>query len=199
MVKCGRQEPISYLSLTPPGERMSIRLGPLHKALIYGLTIALMVTGLMWLVPHFLLASDGHFGQHPLEAWALRLHGAAAMGFLVALGSMLPVHVRRAWQIRRNMRTGITMLVAIVVLIVSSYALYYASSEDLRPWISTLHWALGLVLIPFLLLHDRFGRKAVWQRDTKKPAKPHRGTRVQAVPIQPAQGIPIQSVERPAP
>lgn len=140
---------------------MSIRLGALHKALVFGVTIALAVTGLLWLVPHYLLASKGDFGSstHPVEPWALRLHGAAAMGFLVALGSMLPVHVRRAWQIRRNVATGTAMLCAIVGLIATGYTLYYASSEELRPWISTIHWCVGLALLPFLVLHDRSGKK----------------------------------------
>ena len=82
--------------------RMSIRLGILHKTVVYAVTIALALTGVLWMVPHFFLASKGDFGSshHPIEPWAMRLHGAAAMGFLVALGSMLPVHVRRAWQVR---------------------------------------------------------------------------------------------------
>jgi hypothetical protein len=142
---------------------MSIRLGSLHKILVYGVTIALALTGVLWLVPHFFLASKGDFGasHHPLEPWALRLHGAAAMGFLVGLGSVLPVHARRAWQVRRNVRTGVSMLAAIVALIATGYALYYASSEELRPWISTIHWGIGLALVPALFLHNHQGRKAV--------------------------------------
>ncbi|MFO1206559.1 MAG: hypothetical protein U1E63_12655 [Burkholderiales bacterium] len=173
---------------------MSIRLGALHKAFVYGLAIALAATGLLWLVPHYMLASKASFGasRHPLEPWALRLHGAAAMGFLIALGSMLPVHVRRAWQIRRNTRTGIAMLVGILLLIVSSYLLYYGSDEELRPWISDVHWALGLVLLPFLFLHDRAGRR--------HPARHHRqvtDSRKSAEYRQekPVRRLPVESIE----
>jgi hypothetical protein len=159
---------------------MSIRLGALHKALVYGVTVTLAVTGLLWLVPHFFFASKGAWGaaRHPVEPWALRLHGAAAMAFLVALGSMLPVHVRRAWQVRRNVRTGVTMLGAIVALIATGYALYYASSEELRPWISAMHWGIGLALIPFMILHDRFGKNAAaMQRYRSTKASRHRAPR----------------------
>ena len=167
---------------------MSIRLGPLHKILAYALAIALFATGLMWLVPHYLMTSGDRFGRHPLEVWALRLHGAAAMGFLVALGSMLPVHVRRAWQIRRNVRTGIAMLLGILILIITSYALYYASSEELRPWISVVHWTLGLTLVPFLYLHDRLGRHATVRKpqrnvDSRAHAKQQRGGAMRPLPV----------------
>jgi cation transport ATPase len=140
---------------------MPIRLGRLQRSLIVGVTLALAATGVLWLVPHHLLAIQGEFGvaPHPLEPWALRLHGAAAMGFLVALGSLLPVHIRRAWQVRENIRTGATMLAVVAALIATAYGLYYASSEVLRPWLSTIHWSIGLCLVPALFLHERQGSK----------------------------------------
>ena len=173
---------------------MSIRLGARHKALIYGVTITLAVTGVSWLVPHFFLASKGDFraGHHPVEPWALRLHGAAAMGFLVGLGSVLPVHARRAWQVRRNVRTGVSMLAAIVALIATGYALYYASSEELRPWISTIHWCVGLALLPVLILHDRSGRNAS-VRQGPRSSKVNCPTRRRRTPV---TSLPVERARK---
>jgi cation transport ATPase len=156
---------------------MAIRLGTLHRRLLYAITIFLTATGVLWLVPHYLLAGRGGFGapRSPLEPWALRLHGAAAMGFLVGFGSMLPFHIRQAWQLRRNVRTGLAMLFFVGLLIVTAYALYYASSEDMRPWISFAHWTFGLVLLPWLVLHERIGRSTARTKVDLPATRRHTG------------------------
>jgi hypothetical protein len=165
---------------------MSIRLGKLQRSMVFSLTIALAGTGLLWLASHYLPSMQTEFGApHPTEPWALRLHGAAAMGFLVGLGSLLPVHVRRAWQAGRNVRTGAAMLAGIAALIVTGYALYYASSESLRPWISAIHWGIGLALVPALLLHEHEGGKT--RAAAKTAVSPDQRIRGQAVAERPSQ------------
>jgi len=124
-------------------------------------TVALLFSGALWLVFHYFLDAHGEFGEnrHPLEAWWLRLHGAAAMAFLVVLGTLLPIHIRRAWQLRRNYVTGIVVLSTVAALIVTGYGLYYASGENLRLWVSVAHWGIGLAGTPALILHMLLGKR----------------------------------------
>ena len=148
----------------------SIRLSPRHERWVLGVSLALLLSGVLWLVFHFFFAVPGDFGEsrHPLEAWWLRLHGAAAMASLVVLGTVLPVHVDRAWQQRRNYHTGIVLLCTAAALVVSGYALYYAGSETLRPWISIVHWVIGLAGLPAILLHVYVGKQAATRRHTAR-------------------------------
>ena len=54
----------------------------------------------------------------------LKLHGAAAMAGLIIYGSLLPIHIRHAWTIRRNIFLGISLVVVLMLLLtISGYLL----------------------------------------------------------------------------
>lgn len=144
---------------TPRGD--SIRLGPWHQWAVYGSTVVLVASGLVWLVLHYFLAQPGEFGDtfHPGEPWMLRLHGAGAMVGLIVYGSLLPVHIRRAWTIRRNIGLGISLGSLLIALTVSGYLLYYAGDEETRPVISVVHWVVGLAIPGILTWHVISGRR----------------------------------------
>jgi hypothetical protein len=150
----------------------SIRLGPWHQGAVYGATAALAVSGIIWLVLHYFLAVPGEYGPqiHPLEPWMLRLHGAAAMAGLIIYGSLLPVHVRRAWSIRRNIVLGIGLVAVMLLLTVTGYLLYYSGDENTRPLISAVHWILGLVVPALLVWHIVSGRMQT--RVSETPSEP---------------------------
>ena len=133
-----------------------------HERWVVASGVVLAASGALWLLGHYLLARPDEFGAivHPFEGWALKFHGAASMVFLVVLGSVLPVHARRAWHAKRNRRTGATVLSVAAFLLVTGYGLYYSGSESLRPWISVGHWAIGLIGVPLLVLHATLGRRA---------------------------------------
>lgn len=137
-----------------------IRLGRWHERSVYLSTGLLMVTGALWLVFHYFMRTPGEFGEQPhvLEYWWLRLHGATAMLSLMSVGSMLPVHVRRAWELRKNIATGLVMFAVLLVLIATGYALYYFAGGNSRSWISLVHWGLGLALPLALGWHVRSGQ-----------------------------------------
>ena len=150
-----------------------IRLSPSHERWVLGLSAALLISGALWLVFHYFITVPSEFGEHrhPLEAWWLRMHGAAAMGFLIVLGTMLPIHIRRAWQLRRNFRTGGVMLSVVIVLVITGYGLYYASGENLRIWISAVHWGVGLFGMPALILHVLVGKRSAANRRLTRPSQ----------------------------
>lgn len=141
--------------------RLPVRLSLRHKRWLYATAGLLFTSGLGWLIMHYLFAGRGDAGDapHPSEPWWLRMHGAAAIGFLIALGSLLPGHISRAWQARRNHRSGLFMLMLVAALILTGYGLYYEGDEETRPWISLLHWWIGIAAAAGLPLHAVLGRR----------------------------------------
>ncbi len=158
-----------------------MRLSRQHRQWIYAAGGSLVGSGVAWLIAHYLLVGANSFGEahHPSEPWWLRLHGAAMMAFLVVLGTILPGHVTRAWSlrkncvqsVRRNVVTGILMLSLVAALALTGYALYYSGSEELRPYISTGHWVMGLAAAAGFYQHRRGRLKRGSQRGPAKQAE----------------------------
>ena len=161
-----------------------MRLGRHHRQWIYAIGGSLVGSGIGWLIAHYLLVDADSIGEahHPSEPWWLRLHGAAVMAFLVVLGTILPGHVRRAWAarkncaptVRKNVVTGIVMLSLLVALMLTGYALYYSGDEDLRPYISTGHWVLGLAAAVGFYQHRRGRLQRGSKRNPVKQAESQR-------------------------
>ena len=126
----------------------------------------LSASGLLWLALHGLallatpLSPDDLPLPSPAKAWALRVHAASAMAALIALGSVLPLHVRTAWHRHTNRASGSLNLLVFGVLTLTGYALWYASEGGLKQWSVWLHWGLGGVLPLVLIAHIILGRRA---------------------------------------
>ena len=103
--------------------------------------------------------SDGEIWQE-IAANLLMLHGGAAMVILFLFGALTPLHVQRAWRSQRNRLTGLAMVTFNSLLVVTSFGLYYAGSELLRPLLSDIHIGLGLCLPALLLIHITVGRRS---------------------------------------
>ena len=152
-------------SLHRPASRsqtIRFRLERWHRFCVYGISGLLVVTGLTWLIAHYWLRVAGEFGEtiNPIEPWSMKLHGAAAMGVLFFIGSLLNSHIRRANNAQRNRSSGWTMVALLALLTISGYALYYVASESSRPVWSMSHWLLGLTLPASLILHIFLGRRS---------------------------------------
>lgn len=121
----------------------------------------LWVSGFAWLVLHNFGQVKGEFGPeaNPAEPWMLRLHGAAMIAALLGAGSLLVVHVWRGWGYRSQRVLGVLLTGIVALLILSGYLLYYVGDEDLRSWISIIHWVVGIVLLPTFMLHYLRGRR----------------------------------------
>jgi hypothetical protein len=150
-----------------------MRLSTAHRRWIYWSGAGLVTTGVLWLLSHYFVRTHGQFGEttHPLEIWSLRLHGACAMLVLVVIGSLLPVHVRRGWHLRKNLLAGCAMGTLALLLIASGYALYYFGGEEARPWISAFHWGLGVGAPLVLTWHVWRGRRSYPTHDRQKGQK----------------------------
>jgi len=135
-----------------------IRLRRLQRYFLYVVLALVFLSGVAWAYWNYLAASPGDF-ETSAKAWAMKIHGAAAMAVLVLVGMLLNEHVRLAWRARRNRANGSIFLSAFAFLTITGYALYYAGGERLRAWTSWVHLAIGLVLPILLLIHVLLGRR----------------------------------------
>jgi hypothetical protein len=139
------------------------RLERWHRRAVYATAAVLLLTGIAWLVLRYFMRPDGQFGDtvNPLEPWAMKLHGAAAMATLFFVGSMLHTHIRRAIKSRRNLVTGWTMVATLSFLVLTGYGLYYVAGDGDRQVWSLLHWAMGLAVALLFMVHIVAGRRSV--------------------------------------
>ena len=83
---------------------------------------------------------------------ALSWHGITAMVATLALGSILPFHLRSGLKARQKLWSGITQLGSLVILIISGAALYYGP-EETRDASILIHWLIGLLFFAIFILH----------------------------------------------
>jgi hypothetical protein len=143
-------------------KREGMRLSSQHRRWFYTASALLFGSGAAWLLFRYGLQRAGEFGDlpHPGESWSMRVHGGAAMLFLVMLGTLIRSHILHGWRLGRNRFTGIAMIATMVLLTLTGYALYYAGGERTRPVISVIHWAIGIGLPAALLWHIVVGRRS---------------------------------------
>jgi hypothetical protein len=141
-------------SRNPPSRR-SVRLGAVQRWSLYVLLAVLVLSGALWLGVH---QSGEQAVPRPIEPWMMRLHGAAAMLIVFAVGTLLYGHVLPAWNLGRNRPTGAIVATALLVLAVSGYGLYYFGGDELRRATEWLHWLVGFAAPLALGWHIRRGR-----------------------------------------
>lgn len=125
-----------------------------HEKVVYAAFGLLFASGLLWLVVHFALAPSGEFPTpHPSERYLMALHGLVAMAFLFIWGTLLPVHMKRAWAQHQHRASGAILNAAIFLQALSSYGLYYFSSEGLLDLARWVHRINGCILPIILAVH----------------------------------------------
>jgi uncharacterized membrane protein len=139
---------------------VDVRLSSRHAFLLHAVVCVLFLSGAL-AAGYDLLALTGRDDLMPIwvKAWALMVHGGAAMLFLILFGSVLPVHVKRAWQAGRNRLSGSILIVAISVLIITGYGLYYIGHELSREVMQWIHLVLGCCDPLLFVTHLWLGRK----------------------------------------
>lgn len=102
--------------------------------------------------------------MHPLEPWMLKAHGAAAMLALLLLGTLIPLHIKRAWHAGKNRLSGAAMVGWFGVPTITGYGLYYSGGETMRQWISWIHLGVGALIVPLIAWHVVAGRRAMGEK-----------------------------------
>jgi hypothetical protein len=115
----------------------------------------LVVSGSIWLLLHYFWPVHGEFGfePNPLEPWLMRLHGLMVIPALLGIGGLFVAHVPKGWNHKNQRATGAVLGAILSVLITTGYLLYYVGIEEIRPWVSLIHWIAGLALPMFAAWH----------------------------------------------
>lgn len=144
-----------------PPVRRPTRLPRWQEWAVYVSAMALILTGIAWLIFDTWVRVEGAFGpeHHPAEQWLLVAHGIGAYLFLVVAGAMIPVHILMGWRTRRNLWSGVSLAGLCILLGLSALGLYYIGADSARAWTSQIHWTGGLVVLPVLLVHAIRGRR----------------------------------------
>lgn len=140
-----------------------MRLSHWARRLLYVIIAASVVSGVWWLAVHYggegLFSVPDDLHRLALETMALKIHGATGFLMLIAVGAMSANHVRRGWGMARNRLSGSLVVTSIAVLVLTAYALYYLVDDATRPPVSLIHWVIGLILVPVVIVHIVSGRR----------------------------------------
>src|ERR1039458_2680143 len=107
-----------------------VLLGSAQKRALYSTLALLWLTGGVWL-----LGEEGA----PARSLCMKIHGAAAMFFLMVFGTLLLQYVPQGWKENRQRPTGSWLVGLCSILIITGWGLYYLGSEFLRRWTSWIH------------------------------------------------------------
>jgi hypothetical protein len=151
-----------------------LRLESRFRRLFYATVTVLYVTGVVWLLLEWPSHDPGAEAWRRVATYLLMLHGGAAMLTLVVLGALLPVHTLVSWRRGENRWTGMVMLAANAILVVTAFGLYYLGSEAFRRWTSDVHIVVGLGVPILVAAHVLAGRSAVRTSRRHRMARRHR-------------------------
>lgn len=129
---------------------------------LLGVSALLWLSGVLWLLAHFLFPAHNEFGVLPnrWEAPLMRLHGLIAVAAVFLFGWIGAGHIVARWSAATNRVSGLWLLACACLLVMSGYALYY-SSGALHDSAGVLHEWLGVLAIVVALVHWLRVRRAV--------------------------------------
>jgi hypothetical protein len=145
--------------------KSSSRLGKMpvwQKYFVLLSMLACSLTGTAYLLGHEFLIARKILGTHSVLAW----HGVAAVIATIALGSVLPFHLKAGLQSKRKLWSGLSQLAFLVTLVVSGTLLYYGP-VDIRDTVIAAHWMLGLAFFTIFVIHVLFTKKVATPNSTK--------------------------------
>ena len=101
----------------------------------------------------FLLGHEFHISRSTLgDRNILVLHGVSAAIALIAFGTVLPFHIKAGLKAKKNLISGISQLILLLVLVITAMLLYYGP-EELHEGSELTHWVFGLVFFCFFIFH----------------------------------------------
>lgn len=133
------------LGKMPSWQRNFVLLGMLSCSL----------TGTAYLLGHEFEIQRALLGTHTVLAW----HGVAAILASIALGSILPFHLKAGLKSKRKLFSGFCQFGFLLILLISGALLYYGSDEIRESAVLT-HWVIGLIFFAIFLQHGAYSRKS---------------------------------------
>ena len=117
--------------------------------------MACSITGLMYLMGHQFQIQRTTFGTHIV----LAAHGVTALLATLALGTVLPFHIKAGYQSRKRLWSGFSQLTILAMLILSGALLYYGPAE-IRDDVIGTHWIVGLLFFAIFMCHGVFNLRS---------------------------------------
>lgn len=114
---------------------------------IFGI-MSCSITGLLYLVGHEFQIQRSILGSHSI----LAAHGMTALLATLAMGSVLPFHLKAGMKSGRKWVSGLSQLTFLIALLVSGALLYYGPAE-IRESVVELHWIFGILFFAIFVLH----------------------------------------------
>lgn len=139
----------------PPASRYRVGLGHLQKKILHTVVVVLWISGAAWFYLQTIAPSamDEGFQTSSSQPLWLKLHGAAAMVFLVVFGTLLVGHMPMGWRTKHQRLSGVSLFAACASLILTGWGLYYFGDRQLRDLTSWVHTAIGLGLPLVIAIH----------------------------------------------
>jgi len=148
---------MSDLHFSQPAKRRALRIPRSRRRAIYTTLAVLLVTGVAWLAIQFMAEDPAELAA--LQAWSMKLHGAAAWLATYLVGTIWAAHIKLAWKLQHNRRAGAAFGLMVGLLFVTGYGLYYFNGETLRMLTEWLHWSTGALAAALFWLHLSLGKR----------------------------------------
>ena len=130
------------------------RLGKMpswQRSFVVSSMLACSISGCLYLLGHEFQIQRSTFGNHNV----LATHGIFAMIATLALGSVLPFHLKAGIKSKKKWLSGFSQLSFLAILLTTGALLYYGSAE-MRDSVVITHWVVGLLFFLIFLLHAVF-------------------------------------------
>ena len=111
--------------------------------------LACSMSGSLYLLGHEFQVQRSALGNRHI----LALHGVFAIIATLALGSVLPFHLKAGLKSKKKWLSGFSQLSLLLVLLTTGALLYYGPAE-IRDAVVSAHWILGLLFFTIFLIHS---------------------------------------------
>jgi hypothetical protein len=120
-----------------------------QRSFVIGGMLTCSISGCLYLLGHEFQIQRSILGNHNV----LAAHGIFAMIATLALGSILPFHVKAGLKSKKKWVSGFSQLSFLAILLTTGALLYYGPAE-IRDSVVITHWIVGLMFFAIFLLHS---------------------------------------------
>ncbi|OWS72276.1 hypothetical protein CBI30_03560 [Polynucleobacter aenigmaticus] len=131
------------------------KMPPWQRYFVLFSLLSCSLTGTAYLLGHEFQIQGDFLGTHAVLAW----HGVVAILASIALGSILPFHLKTGLKSKKKLLSGLSQLGFLLALVISGALLYYGPDE-IRESVVLTHWLVGAIFFAVFLLHGVYSRKS---------------------------------------
>jgi hypothetical protein len=119
-----------------------------QRSFVISSMLVCSISGGLYLLGHEFQIQRSTLGNHSV----LATHGIFAILATLALGSVLPFHLKAGIKSKKKWISGFSQLSFLAILLTTGGLLYYGPGE-IRDSVVITHWVVGLLFFLIFLLH----------------------------------------------